>query len=1210
MKNSRLPLLIALGILLLLALFFPRRSPVQLGGETPVTAPKAAQRENSLFKIPELVGVRTLGSYPSPPPARQHASMLRRGENNRLLLPEAVLLKRESAPGTISSEQVLIPRSKRLAGPLTKDEHTLSAIECHLDPRALRRFIESSDESLILPLDQNREAVVTITEVISRGNHSHTLHGQVAGNSYSDVLLVVHDGAVSGSVAFRDHDLHFQYAMAGNGDAAIRLLDVTSFPAGCGDVEMTGLANSNPDTLPKTENPAKKGVEKAPPAGTDIIDTVIGYGAQSRSAQGGVAAIEAHILAAVDRCNLAFSNSGAHIAFLSLLATVEDPNYNFPGNYPGSMGSSDELGDLDVHGDGRLDTISQLRIDLGADQNGFVIRQADGYAGVAYLNDESLLVARDYMTSNRMVYAHELGHNIGCRHSWGDSGGDTNFIHQYGWRLRTPSGVQVRTIMAYDWNWGTGARIPYFANPSVRYNGAKTGAQNGESVLGNSSADSRYYSGGLIGNAGRGFDGSNPSLGARNGPFIAQNARFRSNAASRSVLAVLEPTGSKRWDRGETETIFWYGGDHSDLVTIDLLKDGTKQMQIASNVTAHKRFFDWEIPNLPNGSNYSIRVTINGVLTAESSLFEIFSRENDEDGDGLPNPFETGTGVFLSNLDTGTDPNDFDSDDDGFSDALEVAVGTDPNRGAFFPPHGGFILLENFESRLFTLNETARRIRGWESPDKVDGLTVELDPDNPENRTGVINGKGSSIDIFLPIPNLIEEFSQGTIYFEIRLQDDDNTSIGLSARPAPFSWSHFEAQLQLKDGTYVFDGPSERLAGQQLENERWVRFWIQVDNDIDTFQVYRQDFPSEEDASPPLVLLETADAQNLFSFRNGTSGPLQSFAIRTSSKLTSGEKLHLDNLYLNPNEISLSNPTLVDQRGFTLMEDFESEDYNLSESLNQMNSWNAINDPQALTVEMDPDSPSNRVGALNGVSRLTDVFLRLPMAIPNRDAGTLFFEIRPEYGGTLSIGLSDESQPFLRSSYEAELLFQRSYFIWGLGSDVNSQSRPPEHEWLKVWIVAQNDVDRFEVYTQATEESEPTLLEVPSLGSSFPMRNGTDSVLRTLLIQPGLTLAAGEHFYLDNIYLDSQAANLTDPTLIPDFPVLEGFSFTDDTIEMSVSGLRTDQRYLLERTDDLGGLWTIVEEGFVPSSTRHTFSDDEPNSGQGFYRFQVEILQD
>lgn len=59
--------------------------------------------------------------------------------------------------------------------------------------------------------------------------------------------------------------------------------------------------------------------------------------------------------------------------------------------------------------------------------------------------------------------------------------------------------------------------------------------------------------------------------------------------------------------------------------------------------------------------------------------------DDDDDGDGLADAVETGTGVFVSASDTGTDPVLADSDGDGFSDGVEVAAGSDPNLAASIP---------------------------------------------------------------------------------------------------------------------------------------------------------------------------------------------------------------------------------------------------------------------------------------------------------------------------------------------------------------------------------------------------------------------------------------------------------------------------------------------------------------------------------------------
>jgi hypothetical protein len=64
---------------------------------------------------------------------------------------------------------------------------------------------------------------------------------------------------------------------------------------------------------------------------------------------------------------------------------------------------------------------------------------------------------------------------------------------------------------------------------------------------------------------------------------------------------------------------------------------------------------------------------------------------------------ETNTGIFVSALDTGTDPLEPDTDGDGFSDGEEVVAGADPNDPTSVPngstavpaltPFGTFLLI-------------------------------------------------------------------------------------------------------------------------------------------------------------------------------------------------------------------------------------------------------------------------------------------------------------------------------------------------------------------------------------------------------------------------------------------------------------------------------------------------------------------------------------
>jgi len=85
------------------------------------------------------------------------------------------------------------------------------------------------------------------------------------------------------------------------------------------------------------------------------------------------------------------------------------------------------------------------------------------------------------------------------------------------------------------------------------------------------------------------------------------------------------------------------------------------------------------VDSLEHNVTYSYRVLsrdpAGNERVQEAGTFEI----PDDDSDGLPNAVETGTGVYVSEEDTGTYPDDDDSDDDGLIDGEEVYThGTDP----------------------------------------------------------------------------------------------------------------------------------------------------------------------------------------------------------------------------------------------------------------------------------------------------------------------------------------------------------------------------------------------------------------------------------------------------------------------------------------------------------------------------------------------------
>jgi hypothetical protein len=102
----------------------------------------------------------------------------------------------------------------------------------------------------------------------------------------------------------------------------------------------------------------------------------------------------------------------------------------------------------------------------------------------------------------------------------------------------------------------------------------------------------------------------------------------------------------------------------------------------------------------------------------------------DSDGDGLSDFSETNTGVFAGATDTGTDPAVADTDGDGAADGEEVAAGSDPLDATDIPPlPDGFALTgpltDDASSGIDPANDYTHAISGG-GVETVNGVTFDL----------------------------------------------------------------------------------------------------------------------------------------------------------------------------------------------------------------------------------------------------------------------------------------------------------------------------------------------------------------------------------------------------------------------------------------------------------------------------------------------------
>ncbi|MFP4157073.1 MAG: MBG domain-containing protein [Opitutales bacterium] len=515
--------------------------------------------------------------------------------------------------------------------PFAHDRYAKRAVEVGMSHRLFHEAARGERHRMVVPLTENEEVTVDLEKVVTRGPHTFSFVGKVEEHPDSAVVLVYNEGTITGDISLYGETTpdsrHFGFQAMEEGLVAVRELDAAAVHeeecGTCGEVHGEEIYHDPNDPLVTGESSEEEPM--AEPAGDEVantVDVVVGYGQEARIADGGVSAIEARIIASVDRMNLSFANSQVSNTQLVLLGMVEDPDYEFKGTESDSM--NDELNDLSNSSDGSLDTVSDLKSALGADLISFVVKDVDGSAGVAWRPGTASIVARTYMTNTALTFVHELGHNFGLKHSWGDnSGSDSETTgYNYGWRYKNGS-TKRRSVMAYDWDW---QRTMYFSNPAVTHPdlGVATGAVDGYDATGDDTTDSRYVSGGYTGSAGAGFDGSNPDLGARNADYLFENSHTRASLVTRASLGVTRPASGEVVPFGESYLIEWVGGAYEDNLDIELLKGGAVVETLATESLNGDRVYDWNPDGLAKGEDYRIRLTLNGgEEVAESSDFTI-----------------------------------------------------------------------------------------------------------------------------------------------------------------------------------------------------------------------------------------------------------------------------------------------------------------------------------------------------------------------------------------------------------------------------------------------------------------------------------------------------------------------------------------------------------------------------------------------------------
>ena len=310
-----------------------------------------------------------------------------------------------------------------------------------------------------------------IVEHVEPTSSGHALWGSLDGVELGTMTLVVNGSLVVGTV--RTTVAVYTISTAGDGTYVVRQIDESSLPP---SGEPLGGPLSAPGVRSQADDvPLDDGLE---------IDVMVVYTPLAKRREGGRAAVEALIDLFVAETNQAYANSG--VTHRIRLVLREEVDYTEDGN------SFIDLNRLRNDSDGYMDHVHELRDLYAADIVHIVVGRSVNVCGVASTNrgespaeDEASGFGLTVDYCGGLVFAHELGHNMGLDHDRYRSGvpaegSHYGYVNQRVFEADAPESARWHTIMAYSKQCGEVGdfyceRIAYFSNPEVTYDGDPMG---------------------------------------------------------------------------------------------------------------------------------------------------------------------------------------------------------------------------------------------------------------------------------------------------------------------------------------------------------------------------------------------------------------------------------------------------------------------------------------------------------------------------------------------------------------------------------------------------------------------------------------------------------------------------------------------------------------------------------------------------------------
>lgn len=307
----------------------------------------------------------------------------------------------------------------------------------------------------------------------------------------------------------------------------------------------------------------------------------------------------------------------------------------------------------------------------------------------------------------------------------------------------------------------------------------------------------------------------------------------------------------------------------------------------------------------------------------------------------------------------------------------------------------------------------------------------------------------------------------------------------------------------------------------------------------------------------------------------------------------------------------------VQPSGFTLVENFEGAGMVIGQTFKGVNGWASDDAPAGLLVADEPVAGGDKVGAFlrppGGNNLLIYKSLSaLGLQVLEGNTGTLFLQIHAAGPGLdHSLGLTDVANPVFFTDFEAQTA------LLGAGSDLavrdNSGVRVypgggyRTGRWMNVWIVVNNASDTVKVHVQSPDGETGVIDITPGSDvTPYGFRNGLAANALTTF-QMIENAAAAPVVYLDNLYVDPTATNLTLPAAAKPEPVSNPsitsvfFAGSDLKIRFSPGG----NGYVLTSSNDLASPFVLEPAATFDGVDTFTVPAAALNPGKDFFRVET-----